>query len=233
MPIFLQADDIYRMIQRELPPDDVYPDGPATAYYSTADSYATAQVIQDAYSAQQNIYANFFPTTAVERLSDFEQLYFGATQSNGLSTDSRRQRLLDKIRTLRRTTPQDVLATVYTVIDPSIKAEIVEYGNGQGGWMLDISELEISSILNEFNGMEVVGPDGCNITNLSQYGLTPEQWSRLEAQAYTYEVRIYGYTLTADERSALDVVLGSSEPCRSQHIIIDGLNPSDALGGNG
>lgn len=233
MPIFLQAADIYRIIQRELPPEEVYPDGPATAYYSTADSYATAQVIQDAYTTQQSIYNNFFPTTADERIGDFETLYFGATKSNGLSIASRQQRLLDKIRTLRRTTPQDVLATVYTIIDPVIKAEIVEYGTGDGGWVLDLSQLEVSTILNEFNLLEVVGPDGCNIGDPTRYGLTASQWARLQAQAYSYEVRIYGYTLTTDERTALDAALNSAEPCRSQHIIIDGLNAVDMIGGNG
>jgi len=231
MPIFLQAQDVYRIIQRELPPDDVYPDGAPDAFYSTSDSFATAKIIADYYSVLQNTYENNYPNTAVDRLADFEFLYFGYTLDASLSVDERRSRLLAKIRTQRRTTSADLLAAVYTVIDPSILAEIVPWGCGCNGWVLDVSQLEISTILNEFNGLERVGPNLCQL-DAADYGFTQQQFEDLQAQAYTYEVRIYGYTLSETERFNLDQTLLQAEDARDLHIIVDGLNPNDAIGGD-
>lgn len=231
MPIFLSAQDVYRVIQRELPPVDVYPDGPATAFFSTADSMATAMVIRDYYGVQKNTYQNNYPISAVDRLPDFENLYLGYVQDSTLTTDQRRARLLSKIRTLRRTTADDMLAVVYTILDPSVQVEIAPWGCGCQGWVLDVSQLDITTILNEFNGLEKTGPNLCQL-DAADYGLSPAAFARLQAQAYTYSVLIYGYTLSATERAELDSALSSAEPADSQHIILDGLNPSDSIGGD-
>lgn len=232
MPIFLDQQSIYRLLQRELPPDDVYPDGAPSAFFSTADQFSVAGRVADAYVNLQNIYKNYYPVSAEETLADFEFLYFGYTLDATLTIAERRQKLLDKIRTRRRTTPDDLIATVHTLIPTSVLVEIVEWGNGGAGWMLDVSELEISTILNEFNQLDRTGPDLCQL-GAEDYGLTPEEFARMQNEAYTYEVRIYGYTLSADERAQLETILSAAEPARSQHIIVDGLNPADSIGGNG
>lgn len=232
MPKFLSQDEVYRVLQRELPPDDVYPDGAPSAFFSTADMYSVAKTIGDAYQSASACYIGYFPTLAPDT-TDLEYTYFGYTLDGSLSVDERRSRLLAQIRKQRRTTSQDLLNVVYTIVDASVVVELVEWSDGDAGWMLDVSQLEISSILNEFNGVEVMGVDGCNIGNPANYGLTADQWARLQQQAYTYEIRVYGYTLTAAQRAAIDSALNSAEPARSQHIIVDGLNPSDTIGGTG
>lgn len=231
MPIFLTQQDVYRILQRENPPDDVYPDGAPTAFFSTADQFSVAGRIGNAYANLESIYANYSPVTADKNLSDFEFMHFGYTLDSSLPLGDRRTRVLAKIRQRRRTTPDDLLKTVYTIVDASILVEIAEWGCGDAGWRLDISELDISTILNEFNGLEMVGPNLCQL-DAGDYGLSPEEFARLQAEAYTYEVRIYGYTLTDDERFRLEQVLNEDEPARSAHIILDGLDPSDSLGGS-
>lgn len=231
MPIFLTQDDVYRLLQREMPPDDVYPDGAPSAFFSTADQYAFAGRIGDAYSNLGGIYKNYSPVTADKNLSDFEFLLFGYTLDSSLTIDQRRTRVLAKLRQRRRTTPGDLLKTVYTIIDSSILVEIAEWCEGDTGWVLDQSQLDISTILNEFNNLSRTGPNLCQLV-ASDFGLTTDEFARLQAQAYTYEIRIYGYTLTADERFRIDAALTSAEPARSQHLIIDGLNPNDAISGS-
>ena len=231
MPIFLTKDQIYRIIQRELPPQNVYPDGPASAFYSTADSYATAKIIGDSYDNLQNIYDNYFPQYATDRQGDWEDLILGKKLDASLSLQERRNRVISKIRSVRRTTPADILATVYTIIDSSILVEIAEWNCGCAGWVLDVSLLDISTILNGFNNLNRVGPDLCTL-EAADYGLTPEEFANYQAEAYTYEVRIYGYTLTTEQRSDLDAALLQAEPARSVHIILDGLDPADSIGGD-
>lgn len=231
MPIFLTQNDVYRLLQRELPPDDVYPDGPATGFFSTADNMAVAKTIGDAYANLAEIYRNYYPTTAVERLADHEFTYFGYTLDGSLPIEDRRARLLAKIRTRRRTTEDDMLQAAYTVLDPSILVEVVPWGCGEAGWVLDVSQLDISTILNEFNGLERTGPGLCALT-AADYGFTAEEFADLQNQAYTYEVRIYAHVLTANERADLERVLTAGEPARSRHLIYDGLDPADAIGGD-
>lgn len=228
MPLFLTQNQIYRIIQRELP-ESVYPDGPASAFYSTADSDATAKVFADAYVNDEDIYDNYFPNYATDRQSDFELLYLGQPLDASLPIQDRRDRVIAKIRSQRRTTPADIIATVYTIIDSSIPVQIAEWGCGCDGWVLDVSELDISTILNEFNNLNLVGPDLCT-KDASDFGLTEQEFLDYRKEAYFYEVRIYGYTLTEDESLALEQALLAAEPARSQHQVVDGLDPADMLG---
>lgn len=228
MPIFLTRDQVYRIIQRELP-EGAFPDGPATAFYSTSDSDSTAAVISQAYFSASGIYDNYFPNYATDRQADFEKLYLGQQLDASLTLQERRDRVIAKLRSQRRTTPSDIKAAVYTVIDSSIPVDIAEYGCGCAGWVLDVSELDISTILNEFNNLNLVGPDLCT-KDAADFGLTPEQYAAYQREAYFYEIRIYGYTLTADQRIALEQVILDNEPARSEHEIVDGLDPDDMLG---
>lgn len=230
MPIFLTTNQIYRIIQRELPPENVYPDGPASAFFSTADSYATAKTLGDAYSSLSNIYDQYFPQYSTDRLADWEVLVLGKNLPETLTLQQRRDRVLAKIRSQKRATPTDMRAIVYTIIDPSIPVEIVEWGCGDAGWVLDVSQLEVSTILNEFNNLNLVGPNLC-AKDAADFGLTEQEFLDYRAQAYTYEVRIYGYTLTAQETIDLEEALSAGEPARSKHLVVDGLNPADMIGG--
>lgn len=218
-------------MQRENPPGKVYPDGPPTAFFSTSDTYSVAKTLSDTYASLSNIYDNYYPNYATDRMPDWEILVLGKNLPDTLTLQERRDRVIAKIQSQKRTTPDDILSTVYTVINSSIPVEIVAWGCGCAGWVLDVSQLDISTILNEFNNLNLVGPDLCT-KDAADFGLTPQQYADYQAEAYTYEVRIYGYTLTAQERIDLDAALNADEPARSQHIIVDGLDPADELGGS-
>lgn len=229
MALFLSADQIYRLIQRELP-IDAYPDGAPDRHYSTADSYATAKVFESAYDNNARIYENMFPQTADENITDWEIRTFGYLLDASLTLQQKRDRIISKIRTRRRTTKNDILQTVYTVIDSSIYVEIVPWNCDGGSWILNVSELEISTILGGPNSLTRTGPDLCSLT-AEELGLTEEELLEMREDAYTYEVRIYDYTLSADELERLEEALSAAEPARDQHIILDGLDPNDIIGG--
>lgn len=233
MPLFLTDQQIYRIIQRELP-EGVYPDGPATGFYSTADSFATAAVLRQAYQSASGVYDNYFPNYAQDSVAplpgqaQFEKLYLNQQLDASIPLQERRNKVIEKIRSLRRTTAEDMKATVYTVVPTSVGVEILPWGCGCDGWILDVSLLDISTVLNEFNNLNLVGPDLCQKT-AADYGFTEEEYARYQTEAYAYTVAIYGYTLSATERASLEAALNAAEPARSKHFILDGLDLSDML----
>lgn len=228
MPIFLSQQQVYRLLQRELPIENVYPDGPASAFYSTAENYSVAKVFGDAYTSLESIYNNYFPQTADVRQQDWEELILGRHLPDSLTLQEKRDRVLTKIRTRRRTTPQDIIDIVHTVIDSSISVEIAPWGCGCAGWILDVSILDVSTILNGYNNLNLVGPDLCGKT-AADFGLTEDEFLDYRKEAYFYEIRIYSYTLSSEERDLINKLVSEGEPARSDHIIVDGLDPADML----
>lgn len=208
MPIFLQPNDLYRIIQRELPPDDVYPDsGDPTRFYSTADSFATARVLSDYYGIQQQTYNNYFPVSATganNRLSDHEITYFGYNLSASLSIAQRLALLLAQIRRQVAPTPWDILTLALTFVPVGVSIGIAPYndlGDAQN-WQLGVSLLGINTNLSYNDSDPVEGPKN----------------------AFGYEVRIFDYTLTPEQYTALDLALTKQEPARSFHVIRQNLN---------
>lgn len=232
MPKFLNADEVYRVLQRELP-DEVYPDGAPSDFYSTASIFSKAATIATAYNNLERIYQNFFPQDADEQIANWEEKVFGFQLDSALSLADRRAAVIAKIRLQRSTRPLDMKNIVYEVIPNSVQVEIVEWNCGGGGWVLDVSELDIMTYLNAFNGLTPIGAqDLCGLTAVD-YWLSQEDFTDYQNQAYTFDVRIYNYTLTALERETIEAKLLVGEPARSRHFIIDGLDyATEALGGD-
>lgn len=232
MPKFLNQSEIYRILQRTLPPD-VYPDqGPASGSYSMSDHAAVAQLGADAYSNLERIYDNYWPQTADEYISDWEVTIFGQLSESSMTLQQKRDRVLARIRSRRRATKADIEAVVYSVVPSDIPIDVVTWGCGGGGWLLDYSQLDIETILNGSLNLLVTGGNIPCPPTAAAFGLTDAELEILQEEAYTYEVRIYGYTLSAFERQALDVALTNAEPARSRHIITDALDPIDMIDGD-
>jgi uncharacterized protein YmfQ (DUF2313 family) len=230
MAKFLTREEIYRLLQRELP-EGVYPDGSEDKFYSTADMASVADVVASGYDNAKKIYDNYFPRTADEKLADWEILAFGRALDKSLGLEVRRDRVEQKIRTRKGITKQDVLDTVRASLGTDKLVEIVELCNETGTWLLNFSELSINTILNNTNGVDVVGFGPCE-TDFASYGKTEEEWEQMRFEAYTYEIRVYGYYLTEVDLLTLDEQLKSAEPVRCNRIIVDGLNPETMLGMN-
>jgi len=229
VPKFLTEFEFYRMLQRELP-EDVYPDGAPSAYFSTADMDAVAAVAASGYANLARIYDNMFPQYAEENISDWELLVFGYYLDSSLSLSQRRDKIVGKIRERRGITIPDMIAITKSVIGLDKEIEIWERGCDSGGWMIGVSQLGINTILNGANLVNATGPDLCH-KSPSDYGLTADEWALAQEEAYTYDVRVYNYTLTALELEQLDAALSKGEPARSQHVITSGLTDADKLSG--
>jgi hypothetical protein len=241
MSKFLSADELYRLIQRELP-EGVYPDGPPAGYFSTADSFAAASGLAKTYSNLQRVYDNYFPQFADERIEDWEVKVFGEMQVGTLA--DRRERVIQKIRSEPSLSLWEMLLTALSYVTPGTYVQVVEYGCPESpayGWKLGVSKLGSETVLG--GGYDVVGGYGgqdiCEkilennwVLGRSKLGTetilggtyTNEQVALARFRAYTFEVRIFSEVLTSTAWAQLDATLKAQEPARSQHLIFDGLS---------
>lgn len=230
MPKFLSRAEVYRILQRELP-DGVYPDGAENDFYSTADMAAIADCAATGYANLERVYENSFPKTADERITDWEFVAFGKLLSGSLSLPEKQDKVSARIRARKGLTKQDMIDIVKSIIGTDKLVEVANWGCHDGGWSIGESELSISTILNGARQVDVTGTAICE-ADASDYGKTDAEWAIMQEEAYTYEVLIYDYTLSADERTEIDSELSIFEPARSQHVITDGLDSNDMLEGD-
>lgn len=237
MAIFLSREELYRLIQRELP-EFAYPDaGAPSTYWSTADSDATAAVLaapSGLYGAMKIAYDDQWPQTCgVARLSAWEEKVFGAVATSGATPEQRRDAILTKLRTKNGITAADIAGQVLTVIGSDKTVQLMPWGCGcadgssssgcvVGAWFIGVAELGVNTYLGAFGQFLVTGSLACE-ANPANFGLTPQQWTEIQMNAYGYTLRIYDYVPTVDELYQLEVLLTAIEPARSDHTIESGI----------
>ncbi len=222
MPKFLNRHEIYRLLQRELP-EDVYPDGPASAFYSTADMDSVADCAATGYANLERLYENYWPQSADERITDHEITAFGFALSASLTLEERRDRVITKLRAKKGITNNDMKQAVLSIIGSDKEVVVVEYGCGKGEfgtWLIGVSELGYNTYLGGMNMLLITGEFACEAT-AEEYGITEEQLEMIKTQAYTYEIKIFNYTLSVAERAAIESALSEGEPARSTHVVFD------------
>lgn len=223
MPVFLNREQVYRLLQRELPAG-IYPDGAPSAYFSTADMDAVAAVAATGYANLERIYENNWPMTADERIADWEIVAFGYNLPVSLTLAERQDRVTEKIRSRKGLTIADMVSLVKAIIGTDKLVEAIEWGCSSGGWMIGVSQLGVETYLNGFpSRLTVTGPLICE-ADPADYGYTQEQWDQMREDAYTYQINVYDYTLTDAEYDAIDAALTIAEPARSAHVIKSGLD---------
>lgn len=229
MPHFLTREELYRVIQRELPPD-TYPDGQASAYWSTADSDATAAVLATFYANMARIHDNNFVQTADERLIDWEVKVYGSPLGGSLTTQQRRDRILGKLRSRPTLNPTDMRALIATHIGESGTTydwEYVEWNVGRDGpsgemtsWTLGYSQLGFDTYLG--GGAEILhGDDACDLS-ASDLGITDDDLLSRRENAYTVELKVFDATLPEDVKASLQADLDRFGRASVDHPITDG-----------
>jgi hypothetical protein len=248
MATFLTREDLYRMLQRELPPADVYPDGAPSGSFSTAENDSVALVASSAYFNLSRIEANNFILTANERMDDWVAKYFAKSFDPATPLETKRQRVIDKIRKQPTITLWEILKIVVSYLPEGIYGEVKESCGAESFWQLGVSMLGIDTILKgllvfDLNPAVEVS-DWCAFisdpnrigwrlsecklgvdTFLSQYKYT--DIAQIQFNAYGYEIRIFGYTMPPDdlENMLSDVI--EAEPARSGRLVRQNLNLSD------
>jgi hypothetical protein len=236
MARFLTQPELYLLLARELP-DDVYPFSANPAdYWHTADLAAHAEAIKNAYDAMEVAYNNYWPQTADEEgIAHHEIARFGDL-SIGLTLQARRDRVLAKMRSMPSLSKPDLKALVEAELPTGTLVQLVGWnqylaGGGVGGtWYLGVSQLGVDTYLGAYGSHAYPpGADLCEEDG-SELGMTAQEWADYQAQAYTFEVRIYAYTATADELAAIDRVLLEAEAARSQHVIRNNVGLDEYVG---
>lgn len=239
MPKFLSQQETYRLIQRELP-EGVYADGPPSAFFTTADNDSIAKTVATAYANLSRIYENYFPQSTDERIDDWEVKVFGVVSDDGLTLAERRSRVLAKIRKKPSLALWEILTLVASRLPEGVFVQVVNWGCGDGGsWILGKSKLGVDTILGWGNPSLIQGDDLCaavvgNGWRLGSSALGVDtrltgtySWqtiSQVQAKAYTYEVRIFGYELTGLDYEKLVLELAAAEPARSGRLIRQNLS---------
>lgn len=248
MAKFLTREQLYRVIQRELP-EDVYPDGAPDKFYSTADSDATADVVATGYANLERIYQNYFPQTADEYIDKWiDKMFIGVSFDASVSLQDKRDRVIAKVR--KRPTLQlwEILKLLAGYVPPGTYVQAVEYncGSGLNGgmWRLGVSRLGVDTMLgfdNIFEKLGVDAADWCDIVSnrgwrlgVSQLGVDTEinEFSYLEIiepqiRAYGYEIRIFDYAVTGTSFAQMVRAINETEPARSVHQIRQNLALAD------
>lgn len=219
MPKFLTADEFYRILQRELP-QDVYADGAPSAFFTTADNYAFAKVMQDLGDNSSRIYENYFPQTADEKISDWEITAFNEISASGVPLQTRRDKVIAKLREEPSISLWSILTAVIGVLPPGTPVRILEWAVARSGWRLGVSRLGVDTRL---GGMDSVRAILETPSEYCTHELT-DDWVKQQKLAYTYEVRIFGYTMSAAEAAQVEKTLTQKEPARSRHFVYDGLS---------
>lgn len=227
---FLDVEEVLQVIMSELPAgvyaedlaDDPNPDNRS---FSSSELRAHAQMLSGLYALLSDINKDKFITTATDNgLTKWEKELFKEVQNTSLSPETRRQKLLSKLRSAGGIN----YPTIYNIVKGilgSIDFDILPYsGQNSGAWLLDESPLGLSTWLSKID--PIYGYLLDNDLDYVAAGLTLQQLQDIQEVAYTYEVRIYG-TADAQTLVVLDQQLTQFEPARSTHVIRNGqVRPS-------
>ncbi len=216
MPTFLTQEQIYRVLQRESPPD-VYPDGSPESFVSTAEMDSVAKTLSSCYTTMERIYDNMFITTADEQLGDWENNILGSTPVGSLTVAQRRANLLAFIRSQDNISYWTILNAVFGFVPAGTFVEMRQRAH-KGDYL--ISRLVGANI------DQVWGPDWTSgdpapagVTMADSLRTDEAELIALRRRAYIYDVIIWGYELDSEEEARLDALLTSIEPARSTHTI--------------
>lgn len=245
MAIFLTRDQIYRILQREAP-ENVYPDGPASAFFSTAENDSVADVAATAYGNLSRILENYFPATADEKIQDWiRKMFVGVSFDPSVNLQDWRNRIIAKVRKQPTITLWEVLILVVSYLPPGSYAQVAEYGCGSASsWRLGVSLLGIDTFLGFNHTFEQLGVDPstwCDFVSNQHWILGVDllgeetflsQYTYLEViepqiEAYGYEIRIFGTEVTGTSLQQMLKQVNAVEPARSVHTLRQNLNLSD------
>jgi hypothetical protein len=214
MAKFLTRQQLYRLLQRELP-EDLYADGAPSQYVSTAEMDSVAGVLASAYQTMERVYQNVFVISADEKLNEFENAYF-AESTSGLKREERIARILAKIRSTDDISHWQLLTTVGTLL--------------AGTWVevlqRHVRNDETTAMLRGERLDEVWGPGWSSgdpfpggVTGFEELRSSQPTLLALRDKAFTYDVLIYSRSINSEVLSLLEKTLREQEPARAAHTV--------------
>lgn len=235
MPIFLTRQQLYRLLQRELP-EGVYPDGAPSAFFSTADMDSVAGAVATAYANLSRVHENNFPQTADERINEWvDKVFVGVSFDPSVTLQDLRDRVIGKIRKQPRINLWEVLTLVASYVPAGTYVQVAEGCGASGEWVLGESLLGVSTFLGPDKTWGELGFSDSYCDELAALGWRlgdarfgdttllagaygPDLYAR-QFQSYGYEIRIFGYEVTGTSYAQMVQQLNATEPARSPHLI--------------
>lgn len=241
MAIFLSQYQIYRLLQRELP-EGAYPDGPASAFFSTAENDSVANVAASGYQSMSRIYDNYFPATSVEKIDDWVYKMFGFLFDSSVDLTTKQQRVIEKVRKVGSIDLFTILTIVAKYVPPGNYSQIFFACGSHKAWTLGVSLLGLDTYLafitnnaigiTELNVLQWcsfisslhwrLGQDGLGFNTYLSY-IKYTDLASFQADAFQYTIRIYDYTIPPGDLANLEAELKAGEPARSAHLIFQNV----------
>lgn len=223
----------------------MYPDGAPSAFFSTADMDSIADVASTGYANLERIYENYFPQSADESIDKWVVKAFGYLFDDSITLQQKRDAIIAKLRKQPTITLWEIAKIVASYVPEGTFIQIAEYNCGAAeSWKLDQSLLDASTYLG-FNGRLVdLGVEATNwcefVQNLAwkldvnaldvDTTLSEQSWqdvSEVQAEAFQYEIRIFGYEITGSNLVNMLKEVKAQEPARSGATLKQNLVLSD------
>jgi hypothetical protein len=248
MAKFLSTQEIYRLLQRELP-EKVDPDGAPSAFYKTASMWSKADVAATGYANLRRVYENFWPQSSEEQIDEWVVKMFGSLFGNEVDLAQKRERVIAKIRKQPNITEWEILKIVSSYVPPGTYVQVyAPCGDGttpgdQQWWTLGVSMLGIDTYLRGLTVYDLgIDPsEWCNFlanlhwrlgddllgfnTYLSEFKYM--DIFQVQANAYLYEIRIFGYEVTGQDLLDMQRDVDMAEPARSAYRLRQNLDLND------
>jgi hypothetical protein len=215
MAIFLNREQIYRILQRELP-EGIYPDGSPDQYVSTAENDSIAGTISGCYATMQEIYTDLFPQTA-NSLEKWEAKIFGETSVGNLSITDRRNYLLSGLRSQANISYWTIITTIASILPLGCAVEVRNYSLHFQYKVTGIKGNNADLVWNDTWQAGDPAPEGVTVTDDIRNNYS--SMVAVRAAAYRYDVVLYGTNITSELVSLVESTLNNIEPARSTHTL--------------
>lgn len=242
MAIFLNADQVYRLFQRELP-EGAYSDVEYSKALTTSSVYAKAVTFKQFYDNMALVYANMFPQSSEDKIDDWVTKAFNVKFPAGTTLTAKRDAVVAKIRSQPNLTNWQILTSMAGFLPEGTYVQVHSDCGFGDGWPLGARKLGTNTRLG-INGIDslvdIDFTDWCNFltnlewrlgrgklgvtTHLSKYDFS--DIVRRQRNAFSYEIRVFA-PITMELKQSMDLEASRIEPARSGHIIRDNLNLID------
>lgn len=251
--LFLDRNTIYRIIQRELPGPDVYPDGAPDAFFSTSDSMSTAIVLEGVYNAASGTYNEMFPGSSVDRIDDWCQAVFGQKFDATVTLIEKQQRVLTKLQKIPSLSTWALLTLALSYVPAGTFVRLFHFcgpNGNHGNWILGQSQLGYDTYLASLapaqigipaNVLDDMANEWCPFISNLHWRLGVDELgvetflaylkyidiANFQQDAYLYQVLIFNKgqpQLSAETIASMDADLSANEPGRSGHRIVQNLD---------
>lgn len=216
MSKFLTQEEVYRILQRELP-EGIYPDGAPSQYLSTSENDSVAKCIGSVYTTMSSIADNLNLLTATEeRMGAWETTVFGETLTTGLSLEDRRRLVIAKLRSSDDISVWQLTQTIAGVVKGDAYFEVRQRNTQNDTYGAQIKGANADEVWGPTWTSGDPAPSGVTVTD--DVRNTEATLLTIRTHVYTYDVVIWNYWLDISLLTAqLDGLLTRLEPARSAH----------------